>query len=123
MISRAKLVMGLFFNDKEKIEKYLKLYIHHRNLYNKGSAEVSFFKSFANTQMYILWWLFARNVWPAFPLWLFLAIVPAVVLLKILVNWVVGYWWDRNKLYDRESDWSNERNPVMNGIEKQLLEK
>jgi hypothetical protein len=123
VISRTAKVLGFFFRDKKKVERYVVLYIHHRNLYNKGANEVAFFKSFANTQMYILWWLFARNVWPDLPVWLFLTVVPVVVLVKIFFNWLVGYWWDRNDLYDRESDWSNKRNPVMNGIEKQLLDK
>jgi hypothetical protein len=114
-------ILRFFVKDQERLERIIKWYIHNKNLYSKGNSEASFFKSLVNAQVYVVWWLGLKSVVPDFPLVLFVCAVPVIVILKIGIHWMIGRWWDRNNFYDRESDWSNKRNPVMNGLDKKVL--
>jgi hypothetical protein len=102
-----------FVKDQAKLDRLVEWYIHNKNLYQKGAGEATFFKSLVNAQVYVVWWLGLRSVVPDFPLVAFACAVPVVVVLKVCMHWMIGRWWDVNGYYDRESDWSNKRNPVL----------
>jgi hypothetical protein len=81
--SRLEYLIKLFIKKTERRDTILKAYIHHRNLYAKGTAELVFVRT----------------------------------------NWVLGWWWDKNRIFDKEADWNNERNPVIDGLNKKILSK
>jgi hypothetical protein len=121
MKSRAESIISWIFRDKNKIESNLKFYIHHRNLYKKGQEESAFFKNMVTFQSMMVTWLFIKSIFPSLPNIIVFAGIPLAIAIRITFNWCVGYWWDKNNIFDRESDWNNVRNPVMNGLDKKIL--
>ena len=91
-------------------------------IYNsKGMNEVNFFKTLFHIQGMLVWWLFAKSIWPWLPAWVAFVAVPILMVVTILVNWSVGMWWERHDVFNKEADWSNERNPVLNGLDNKIL--
>jgi len=70
----------------------------------------------------MLGWLFVRDVWPGTPLWVLFVVAPVLVSAKIVVNWFVGWWWDRHEVFDREQTWGNKRDPIAKVLSKKLLD-
>jgi len=120
-VSRFQKIMSLFLHDRERLERVVKWYIHNKNLYSKGNSEASFFKGLVNAQVYVVWWLGLKSVLPDFPIVLFICAVPVIVICKIGIHWSIGKWWDKNRFYDREADWQNRRNPVLDGLDRKVL--
>lgn len=121
LIGRFQKYLQFVVRDRERLEYWIGLYIHHRNLYNKGQGELGFFKTLVNVPSLMMFWLFVRSLVPEFPFWLFISSVPVLMGIKIISNWVVGWWWDKHDFYDRESDWGNNRNPIQKAISETLL--
>ncbi|MDD5348415.1 MAG: hypothetical protein PHT59_07370 [Candidatus Omnitrophica bacterium] len=121
MRGKAERILHLLFKDKEKIERIFRTYIHHRNLYSKGIAEMAFWKGLFFIQPYLVWWVSIKVTFPSFPLWIFVFIAASMMILKIIIGWIIGWWWDKQRLYDRENDWNNRRNPVLDGLDKKVL--
>ena len=109
------------FRDHERREKCFKTYIHHKNLYVKGESEIGFFRqAFFGFQSMAVAWLFIRDIWPGFPTWV-VVFAPLLLVVKTVVYWSFGYWWDRNRIFDHEHTWSNQRNPIAKYISQDLL--
>lgn len=121
-MSRIHRVLFYFTRDDATLEKWSRLYIHNRNLYQKGQSEVQFLKNTFSVQSVMVLWLFIKSIWPEFPLWVFGCVMPVLLLLQMFGHWALGYWWDRNDLYDRESDWLNRRNPIQKAVSETLLD-
>lgn len=119
MRSRVRQIVSIFFNG-ERTDRILRAYIHHRNLYAKGAAEMSFFKTVVEIQGVMVGWLFIKSIMPNIPT--VLLAVGAVVLLasKVALCWAIGLWWDSNRHFDKEADWSNKRNPTIDLLGKKL---
>lgn len=99
-----------------KFERWLKVYIHHRNLYAKGHGEVGFLKSLMPLQSLMVLWLFLKSVLGEIPnefIWIGL---PLILGLKMLVHWLVGWMWEEYRIFDKENDWNNRRNEAMRKI-------
>lgn len=120
-MSRVRRLIGLFVRDRERLDRWMKLYIHHRNLYAKGQAEFGFVKGLVSLQAIMITWMFLKTTFPFLDNWMFFTFAPILVVLKILLHWVLGYWWEMNNFYDREADWANTRNPVLNGLDRKIL--
>ena len=110
--------MGNVPRIKEKVQRG---YIHWRNIYNKGHAEVSFIKGvFLDFQSYSIYWILAKQYFDL-PGYMFFTIIPILLILRIFVCIFIGLYWDKEKLFDKESDWGNIRNPVQKSINNKLL--
>jgi len=100
-------------------------YIHHRNLYTKGQAELGILRNLVSYQALLITYLSADNLMTKLgldlPLWMVFAGLAVAVVLKIIMQWSLGWWWDRNRIFDKEADWSNTRNPLQKEISKSLL--
>lgn len=113
--------MKLWFLQPKNREKVIRLYIHHRNIYMKGSAEFGFLKSTINWQSGMVWWLFLKSIWPEIPFVVGVVGFFMLFVLRGILNWVLGAWWDKEDMFSKESDWSNRRNPVLNGLDEKVL--
>jgi hypothetical protein len=122
-MSRAGKLIRLLVHDKAKVDRFIALYIHHRNLYGKGESEISFVRRIASFQSLMITWLFLRNLFPAIPTWIILVAIPVLIVSRTLANWFVGYLWDSRRLFDKETDWNNDRNPAIKFIQQTLTNK
>jgi len=120
-MSRFKRYFGLWFKDEAKLDRWLRLYIHHKNLFNKGRGEVAFVFSLFNPGSLMIGWLFFRDLVPELPYWVLFIMVPVWMFFEIGLSWSVGLWWDKNKVYDKEADWGNDRNPISKAVSERLL--
>lgn len=102
-------------------DSWIRFYIHHRNLYSKGYGEYSVVKQLFQFQTVMVGWLFLKSIWPELPNWIVGVVIPVVISGRVLVGWCLGWWWNKYKLFDRESDWTNARNPVLNGLDEKIL--
>jgi hypothetical protein len=118
---RFERILSLFIKDQSRVDRYFRVYIHHRNLYIKGSCEVSFFKALVSVHPLMIWWLFFKSIYPDLPSSLIYIGIPIIVVTKLASNWIVGWYWETYKIFDKESDWQNDRNPVMKGMETKVL--
>lgn len=109
----------------ERSNRLLRGYIHHRNLYNKGQAELGVFRNLVSYQAVLVTYLSADNIVTKLgldlPLWMVFAGLALAVAVKIACQWFVGYLWDKNRVFDKEADWSNNRNPVAKALNQQVL--
>lgn len=114
------------FFSPERANKWLRVYIHHRNLYNKGQAELGVFRNLVSYQAVLVTYLSADNLLTKLgldlALWVVFAGLAVAVGLKILLQWSLGWWWDRNRVFQKEADWSNVRNPVQKAVSEHLLD-
>lgn len=120
-MSRFYKFLSLFMHDRERMDKLLRLYIHHKNLFNKGRGELGFIMGLFNPGFIMIGWLFLRDIFPNLPHWVLFVILPVSMLFEIGVSWIVGHWWDINQVYDKEADWNNSRNPISKAVSKTLL--
>lgn len=120
-MSRVFKGLSLIVKDRERLDRWFRFYIHHRNLYSKGIAEIAFVKNLVYLQPYLVWWLVIRESYPKFPVWAYVALVPVCIFVKTVFAWCLGRWWDTLKLYDRERDWDNNRNPIHKAVSEALL--
>lgn len=100
----------------ERLESWMRFYIHHRNLYGKGRGEVDFLRSLAPLQSLMLLWLFLKSVFGDIPNWVVYIGIPVIVIGKAVLHWCVGYLWEENRVFDKENDWNNDRNEAMRKI-------
>ena len=121
-MSRFKRCFGLLFKDKEKLDRWLRVYIHHKNLFNKGHGELGFVLGLFNPGLIMVMWLFLRDLFPGLPYWVLFIILPVSMILEIGISWSIGYWWDINQIYDKEADWGNDRNPISKAVSETLLD-
>jgi len=121
-MSRFKRYLGILLKDEEKLDRWLRFYIHHRNLYGKGQGEVAQFKALISLQAVMITWLFLKTTFPWLENWMFFAFVPFLVTFKVILHWYVGHWWDTHNVYDKEADWGNVRNPIQKKVSEKLLE-
>jgi len=116
--------MRLFrFKDKICLDRWLRVYIHHKNLFTKGRGEIDFVRGLTSYQGIILAWLFVKSLWPAIPYWVVVIGAPAYFVLEVTICWSLGRWWDKNKIFQKEADWGNKRDPVARAINEELLKK
>ena len=120
-MSRVGQWIRLVTSDEQKVHRWVDLYIHHRNLYNKGEGEIGFARRLVGIQPLMISWLFLKNLFPALPNWVVIVAIPLVIILKTIANWTMGYIWDRKQFFEREQTWSNERNKLAKHISHQLL--
>ena len=120
-MSRFKCCFGLLFKDKEKLDRWLRAYIHHKNLFNKGHGELGFILGLFNPGLIMVMWLFLRDLFPGLPYWVLFIILPISMILEMGISWSIGYWWDVNQVYDKEADWGNRRNPISKAVSETLL--
>jgi len=116
----------LLFRDKAKGDRVLDRYIHHRNLYNKGQAELGFFRNLVSYQAILVTYLavdriLAKLGWSV-SMWIIFMVLALLVVLKVGFQWYVGYWWDKHQVFDREADWGNKRNLITKAISQKLLD-
>ena len=117
--SRVKRLALLFFRG-DRADGILRSYIHHRNLYAKGASEVSQLKTVVEVQGVMVGWLFVKSLFPNAPIFLMAIGAVLALSLKVALCWVIGFWWDRNRIFDKEADWSNARNPTIDALGKKL---
>jgi hypothetical protein len=120
-VSNAFKWFGLFIKDHDRLDRWMRFYIHHRNLYAKGQGEAAAVKSLVSLQALMLTWLFLKTTFPFLETWMFFTFAPFLVAFKIGFHWWLGYWWDVHNFYDRENDWGNQRNPIQKSISETLL--
>ncbi len=112
----------MFFRDPARRRKMWNRYVHHKSIYAKGQGEVGFILSAVlGFQAMMVWWLFIRDMVPGIPRWVFVVTVPVLLIGKMLLFYAIGYFWDKEKIFNIEQTWSNERNPIAKGISTQLL--
>jgi hypothetical protein len=109
------------FHNAEKREQVFRSYIHHRNLYTKGNGEFGFVWDIIKPQNMMITWLFLRDLWPQTPIWVVVVGFPLFILLKLVVKWLLGWYWDRHSLFDEERNWANQRDPMAKRINDKLL--
>lgn len=106
----------------KRLDKWLRVYIHHRNLYSKGNGELGFFRTLAPLQSLMVLWLFLKSILGDIPHVFLYAGIPMIVASKIVIHWYIGYLWEEHRIFDKEADWTNKRNEAMrvviNGKEK-----
>lgn len=107
--------------DKQRLDRWLRSYIHHKALYSKGWGEVGFIRSLFSPQTMMVGWLFLKSFFPTVPYWLLFIIVPLAVISEVSIGWSIGYWWDKNKIFQKEADWDIKRNPALKGLTDELL--
>ena len=116
---------AILHQEPETLNRVLRFYIHHRNLYNKGQAELGFFRNIVSFQPLLITWLtadrFLEKMHWAIPMWVVFGVLALVVMLKVIAQWFVGYWWDEKRVFDKENDWSNNRNPIQKTVNDMLL--
>lgn len=117
--SRVKRIAEIFFHG-DRADRILRAYIHHRNLYAKGATEMAFFRTIVEFQGVMVGWLFVKSIWPAIPMTLLVAGCCLALSTKVAFCWLVGWWWDSNRHFDKEADWSNKRNPTIDLLGKKL---
>ncbi len=119
-MSRVGKIVRIFFKRQNKVDKIVAFYIHHRNLYNKGEGEVGFIRRLIGFQPLMITWLFLRDLFPGLPTEIIVVAIPTVIVFKLVINWLVGYLWDRKRFFDNENTWQNERNPAIKFIQEKL---
>ncbi len=119
-MSRIDRVLFLIFRDRSRRERMFAAYIHHKNLYSKGNGEISFWVGMANIDTFLLLSIFVKTQFPWIPLWLYVVLFPILIFLRTGAAWFIGWWWDRNDLFARESDWTNKRNPTIDALGRKL---
>jgi hypothetical protein len=119
-MSRIGKIARLFTSDKARVDRLIKLYIHHRNLYSKGNGEIGSIVAIVNFQSAMVTWLFLRSIFPSLPLWVLAVGFVVAVVGRTVLKWYVGYIWDRKRIFDFEADWGNERNPAIKFIQTVL---
>lgn len=121
-MSHALSLVRLFTRNPERIRKVMQFYIHHRNLLLKGGAELGFVRNlFVNVQGFMVTYLTLKSMFPWISNKVLYIGVPACIIARVMFSWILGAWWDKNALYDREADWQNARNPVLDGLDKKVL--
>ena len=118
-MSRAGRILRIFGGNKDKL---LRQYIHHKNIYMKGKSEIGLAYDFIQLQSFMVGWLFLRDIWGGIPTWTIVVVYPLLLLLKVAVYYPFGYWWDKNRVFDKEQDWFNSRDPVAKTLSKKILD-
>jgi len=67
--------------------------------------------------MAILIWLFLRDLVSFSRVWIFI-VAPAVAIMAILIQYLIGYFMDKTKMIDEIQQWDLNRSPQI----KSLLE-
>jgi hypothetical protein len=117
-MSRAGRYLRLVFHDQDHRARVLSAYIHHRNLYAKGSSEIGGLFQIVNFQSGMVAWLFLKSIFPDLPLWALAAGFFAAVVGRTVLKWYLGYCWDKHRVFDAETEWQNARNPTLVEIHK-----
>ncbi len=121
-MSRVDRILYLIFRDRSRRERIFESYVHHKNLYNKGNGEISFWVGMANIDTFLLLSIFVKTQMPWVPLWMYFALFPILIFARTGAAWAIGWWWDKNKLFDTEASWTNKRNPTINALGKKILQ-
>jgi len=98
----------------------IKKYIHHRSLLVKGHSELSLAVSVFNYAM--LMWLTLRDI-ITFPRIYVLLILPGTFVVVFIIQYIIGWIWERKKLVNEEQDWLAVRNPVLKEILREAKKK
>lgn len=107
-------ISGLLGSDR--FDRWMRIYIHNRNLYNKGQCELNFVRSLAPLQPLMVLWLFLKSILGDIPNWLVYVGIPVIVVGKAAIHWCLGYLWEEHGVFDKEADWVNDRNEAMRKI-------
>lgn len=118
---KIKIFLNCFVRDTSKRDRLVDLYIHHRNLYNKGQAELGFIRNIFSVQGVMVAYLFFKELLPDIPIWIIFSALALFVALKVAAQWAVGYWWDKFKWFHREKRWLNKRDEIAENVSRQLL--
>jgi len=87
-------------------KRIIKKYIHWRCILVRGHSEVSLLWSVISQTLIV--WLAIRDavtVQRIHALW----IIPAIMVLAIIVQFVIGWVWEKKKLVNEEQAWVMER--------------
>lgn len=103
-------------------ERWVRFYIHNRNLYSKGYGEYAVVKQLFSFQTVMVSWLFLKSIWPGLDNWIVGVGIPVMVVSRVCLGWSLGWWWDRYKIFDKENDWQNVRNPIQKAVSETLLD-
>jgi len=98
-------------------ETFVKKYIHHRSLLIKGHGEISLIWSVLSQTLIV--WLALRDadtIHRIHAIW----ILPSIMLIALLVQYLIGWIWERNKLVDAEEQWRLERSPMIKQMKERL---
>jgi len=119
------IVRRMFGPKQDRANRLLRFYIHHRNLYMKGQTELGLIRNLISYQALVITYLGADNIlmklgW-GIPLWVVFASLGLAVFIKNFIQWYAGYLWNKYRVFDKEADWSNLRNPISKAVNKQLL--
>lgn len=115
----------LWKEEPNKRDRILRMYIHHRNLYAKGQGELGILRNLISYQALLVTWLsadkFIEKIGWNVPMWMVFSVLAFLIICKILIQWLAGWWWDKNGVFDKELDWANKRNPIQRTISDRLL--
>lgn len=109
------------FTNNDRIDRFLRFYIHHKALYSKGWGELGFIRNLFSPNTLMVGWLFLKSFFPHTPYWVLFIIIPMCVLCELGIGWSLGYWWDKQKAFQKEADWHIKRNAALKGVTDELL--
>jgi len=111
-----------FFREADLRQHVWARFVHHKNIYAKGQGEIGFLASAVfGFQGIMVACLFLRDFIPGLPRWVFLVVVPMMLMGKIILFYAIGYFWDKEKIFKHEKSWQNHRDPMAECISKKLL--
>lgn len=94
-------------------------YLYERNYIQKAYGEVSWIKGLVEFFLIVaIAWKFLLPG-TALPPYL-LIILGGLVIITLRM---VGWFWDKNKFFQREADWGNHRNPFVQEMLRELRKK
>lgn len=88
-------------------------FITHRNYIKMGLTQFDMVK--LPIQFYLMASAFVEllrlDVLKGMAFWTGQFFIIGISVFILLGSWVFGWWWDKIKAWDMETDWSNQRNP------------
>lgn len=111
----------MLFPDPEVRKDSWDFYVHWKNLYCMGEGEIGFLRHFLGFQSLVVYYLGLDNVLAKLGInliftWWIVLLIPILLFFKIAFYIAVGFFWDRNKMPHRFTEWSNRRNPTLKSI-------
>ena len=121
-MSRMRHILQTFFKNPERLDRAMRFYIHHRNLFNRGAGEFNFLKGSLGIQSAGVAYLVIMKIWPNASNLIIGVCFVLFIIIRTVAYWAIGLWWDKKRIFDKEADWSNWRNPVSKALNKKILD-
>jgi len=67
-------------------------------------------------------WLFLRDIIPGIPVYWAVAAFPLLAAAKISLYYCIGLFWERNRMFDLEHSWQNNRDPIAKMLSRKVGE-